>query len=45
MITRMVHGNLAKSILDAGWGYLVQRLRDKAASAGRAVVLVTNGAS
>ena len=39
-ITRMVHGNLAKSILDAGWGYLVQRLRDKAASAGRVVVLV-----
>src|SRR4030095_12829299 len=27
-ITRMVHGNLAKSILDAGWGYLVQRLQD-----------------
>ncbi|NTV63355.1 MAG: IS200/IS605 family element transposase accessory protein TnpB [Oscillochloris sp.] len=39
-ITRMVHGNLAKSILDAGWGYLVQRLTDKAASAGRVVVLV-----
>lgn len=39
-ITRMVHGNLAKSILDAGWGYLVQRLHDKAASAGRVVVLV-----
>jgi putative transposase len=39
-ITRMVHGNLAKSILDAGWGYLVQRLRDKAASAGRVVFLV-----
>lgn len=39
-ITRMVHGNLAKSILDAAWGYLVQRLRDKAASAGRVVVLV-----
>jgi putative transposase len=39
-ITRMVHGNLAKSILDAGWGYLVQRLRDKAESAGRVVVLV-----
>ncbi len=39
-ITRMVHGNLAKSILDAGWGYLVQRLTHKAASAGRAVVLV-----
>ena len=39
-ITRMVHGNLAKSILDAGWGSLVQRLTDKAASAGRVVVLV-----
>ena len=39
-ITRMVHGNLAKSILDASWGYVVQRLRDKAASAGRVVVLV-----
>ena len=39
-ITRLVHGNLAKSILDAGWGYLVQRLTHKAASAGRVVVLV-----
>jgi putative transposase len=39
-ITRMVHGNLAKSILDASWGYLAQRLHDKAASAGRVVVLV-----
>jgi putative transposase len=39
-IARMVHGNLAKSILDAGWGYLVQRLHDKAESAGRVVVLV-----
>jgi putative transposase len=39
-LTRMVQGNLAKSILDAGWGYLVQRLHDKAASAGRVVVLV-----
>ncbi|MFL5802584.1 MAG: RNA-guided endonuclease InsQ/TnpB family protein [Roseiflexaceae bacterium] len=39
-ITRMVHGNLAKSILDAGWGYLVTRLTHKAASAGRKVVLV-----
>ena len=39
-ITRMVHSNLAKSILDASWGYLVQRLRDKAASAGRVVFLV-----
>ena len=39
-ITRMVHGNLAKSILDAGWGYLVQRLTHKAESAGRIVALV-----
>jgi putative transposase len=39
-ITRMVHGNLAKSILDAGWGYLIQQLTYKAASAGRVVVLV-----
>jgi putative transposase len=39
-ITRLVHSNLAKSILDASWGYLVQRLRDKAESAGRVVVLV-----
>jgi putative transposase len=39
-ITRMMHGNLAKSILDAAWGYLVQRLTHKAASAGRVVVLV-----
>jgi len=36
----MVHGNLAKDILDAGWGYLVQRLTHKAESAGRVVVLV-----
>jgi putative transposase len=40
VITRMVHGNLGKSILDAGWGYLMQRLTFKAASAGRVVVLV-----
>ena len=39
-ISRMVHGNLAKSILDAGWGYLLQRLTHKAASAGREIVLV-----
>jgi putative transposase len=39
-ITRMVHGTLAKSILDAGWGYLKQRLMYKAASAGREIVLV-----
>ena len=31
---------LAKSILDAGWGYLAQHLTRKAASAGRAVRLV-----
>lgn len=43
VITRMVHGNLAKSILDAGWGYLVQRLTHKAANAGRVVVLVDPG--
>ncbi|HTX92006.1 MAG TPA: transposase, partial [Anaerolineales bacterium] len=29
-----------KSILDAGWGYLKQHLADKAAEAGRQVVLV-----
>jgi len=40
VITHMVHGNLAKSILDAGWGYLVTRLTHKAASAGRVVMLV-----
>jgi putative transposase len=31
---------LSKSILDAGWGYLRQRLIDKAAEAGRQVILV-----
>jgi len=31
---------LAKSILDAGWGYLTRHLTSKAASAGRAVCLV-----
>jgi putative transposase len=31
---------LSKSILDAGWGYLKRRLIDKAAEAGRQVVLV-----
>ncbi|MGE5375174.1 MAG: RNA-guided endonuclease InsQ/TnpB family protein [Bacteroidota bacterium] len=31
---------LSKSILDAGWGYLKQRLIDKAVEAGRQVVLV-----
>ncbi|HWQ14184.1 MAG TPA: transposase [Roseiflexaceae bacterium] len=32
--------HLAKSILDAGWGYLVQHLTRKAAEAGRVVLLV-----
>jgi putative transposase len=32
--------HLAKSILDAGWGYLKQRLIDKAVEAGRQVYLV-----
>jgi putative transposase len=31
---------LSKSILDAGWGYFKQRLFDKAADAGREIVLV-----
>jgi putative transposase len=31
---------LSKSILDAGWGYLKQRLADKAVEAGRQVILV-----
>jgi putative transposase len=31
---------LSKSILDAGWGYFKQRIFDKAAEAGREVVLV-----
>ncbi len=40
-IQRMVHNrHLSKSILDAGWGYLKQRLADKAVEAGRQVVLV-----
>lgn len=39
-ITRLVHGTLAKSILDAGWGYLVAHLSHKAAKAGRVVHLV-----
>jgi putative transposase len=40
-ITNMVKNrHLAKSILDAGWGYLVQRLTSKAAEAGRVVCLV-----
>lgn len=32
--------HLAKSILDAGWGYLIQHLTRKAAEAGRVVLLV-----
>ena len=40
-INGMVHNRLlSKSILDAGWGYLKQRLTDKAVEAGRQVVLV-----
>ena len=40
-ITGMVRNHhLSKSILDAGWGYLKQRLIDKAEEAGRQVVLV-----
>jgi putative transposase len=40
-ITNMVRNrHLAKSILDAGWGYLVQHLTSKAAEAGRVVYLV-----
>jgi putative transposase len=32
--------SLSKSILDAGWGYFKQQLFDKAADAGREVLLV-----
>ncbi len=40
-ITNMVRNRrLAKSILDAGWGYLIQHLTRKAAEAGRVVLLV-----
>jgi putative transposase len=34
------NGQLSKRILDAGWGYFKQRLLDKAADAGREVLLV-----
>ncbi len=34
------HRKLSQSILDAGWGYLIQRLLDKAEEAGRVVSLV-----
>jgi len=37
---RVRNRHLSKSILDAGWGYFRQRLLDKAANAGREVVLV-----
>lgn len=39
-ITRMVHGHLAKSILDAGWNYFVMQLTHKAESAGRKLIQV-----
>jgi putative transposase len=39
-VTAMTRGYFAKSILDAGWSYLVTRLTHKAESAGREVVLV-----
>ena len=40
-INRIVHNHhLSKSILDAGWGYLKQRLVDKAAEAGRQIILI-----
>jgi putative transposase len=35
VISRMVHGRLAKSIHDAAWGQFLNALRDKAESAGR----------
>ncbi len=39
-IDRMVQGHLAKSILDAGWGFFKERLLSKAANAGRQVALI-----
>lgn len=43
-ITNMVRNrHLAKSILDASWGYLIRHLTSKAAEAGRVVVLVDPG--
>ncbi len=40
-ISNMVQNHhISKSIMDAGWGYLRKRLIDKAAEAGRQVVLV-----
>lgn len=39
-IEQLTKGNLAKSILDAGWGFFKQRLLSKAENAGRTVALV-----
>ena len=39
-ISRMVHGNLAKSIRDAGWGMFLRCLALKAEEAGRHVIAV-----
>ena len=39
-ISRMVHGNLAKSIHDAAWGVFLQCLVDKAESASRHAIAV-----
>jgi putative transposase len=39
-IRGMVHGNLAKSILDAAWGLLIWQISYKAESAGRWAVPV-----
>lgn len=43
-ITRMVHGNLARGIYDAGWGLLLRAIACKAESAGKwAVGVDPNG--
>lgn len=39
-VAAMARGRFAKSILDAGWSYLVARLTHMAESAGREIVLV-----
>lgn len=39
-VAAMARGRFALSILDAGWGYLLQRLTHKAESAGREIILV-----
>ena len=39
-VTRMVHGNLSKSILDAGWGQLRQYMAYKAENAGKLFIPV-----